>query len=136
MPNVFAFAESRGGDVRRAGLEAVVAARGVADQTGGQVHAMIAGGPGIGAQAAKVAAHGADVVLVLEGAAFSNYNPEALAAAIAARIGSGYHAAFFSASVQGRDLTPRVAGTYAARGLRQWWRGVVWPIRPVGNCTR
>jgi len=82
MPNVFAFAESRGGDVRRAGLEAVVAARGVADQTGGQVHAMIAGGPGIGAQAAKLAAHGADVVLVLEGAAFANYNPEALAAAI------------------------------------------------------
>ena len=109
MPNVFAFAESRGGDVRRAGLEAVVAGRGVADQTGGQVHAMIAGGPGIAAQAAKLAAHGADVVLVLEGAAFANYNPEALAAAIAARIGSGYHAAFFSASVQGRDLTPRVA---------------------------
>ena len=40
--NVFAFAESRGGELRRAALEAVTAARGVADSTGGQVHAMVA----------------------------------------------------------------------------------------------
>jgi electron transfer flavoprotein alpha subunit len=110
MANVFAFAESRGGELRRAGLEAVTAARAVADSTGGQVHAMIAGAPGIAAQAAKLAAHGADVVLLLEHAGFANYNPEALAATIAARIGGGgYRAAFFSASAQGKDLTPRVA---------------------------
>jgi electron transfer flavoprotein alpha subunit len=110
MANVFAFAESRGGELRRAGLETVTAARAVADSTGGQVHAMIAGAPGIAAQAAKLAAHGADVVIVLEHAGFANYNPEALAATIAARIGGGgYRAAFFSASAQGKDLTPRVA---------------------------
>ncbi len=110
MANVFAFAESRGGELRRAGLEAVTAARAVADSTGGQVHAMIAGAPGIAAHVARLAAHGADVVLVLEHSAFANYNPEALAATIAARIaGGGYRAAFFSASVQGKDLTPRVA---------------------------
>ena len=110
MANVFAFAESRGGELRRAGLEAVTAARAVADATGGQVHAMIAGAPGIAAQAAKLAAHGADVVLLLEHAGFANYNPEVLAATIAARIGGGgYRAAFFSASAQGKDLTPRVA---------------------------
>jgi len=110
MTNVFAFAESRGGEIRRAGLEAVTAARAVADATGGQVHAMIAGAPGIAAQAAKLAGAGADVVLVLEHAAFAHYNPEALAATIAARIGGGgYRAAFFSASAQGKDLTPRVA---------------------------
>ncbi len=110
MAHVFAFAESRGGELRRAGLEAVTAARAVADSTGGQVHAMIAGAPGIAAQAAKLAAHGADVVLLLEHAGFANYNPEALAATIAARIGGGgYRAAFFSASAQGKDLTPRVA---------------------------
>ena len=108
--NVFAFAESRGGDLRRAGLEAVTAARGVANSTGGQVHALLAGGPGIGAHAAKLAAHGADVVLVLEHAGFTNYNPEALAATIAARLSTGaYRAAFFVASAQGRDLAPRVA---------------------------
>ncbi len=108
--NVFAFAESRGGELRRAALEAVTAARGVADGTGGQVHAMLAGGPGIAALAAKLAACGADVVLVLENAGFANYNPEALAATVASRLTSGgYRAAFFISSAQGRDLAPRVA---------------------------
>src|ERR1035437_7102955 len=108
--NVFAFAESRSGELRRAALEAVTAARGVADSTGGQVHAMLAGGAGIGALAAKLAACGADVVLVLENPGFTNYNPEALAATIATRLSAGgYRAAFFIASAQGRDLAPRVA---------------------------
>jgi electron transfer flavoprotein alpha subunit len=108
--NVFAFAESRGGELRRAALEAVTAARGIADTTGGQVHALLAGGPGIGVHAARLAAHGADVVLVLEHAGFTNYNPEALAANAAARIAGGsYRAAIFVASAQGRDLAPRVA---------------------------
>jgi len=108
--NVFAFAESRSGELRRAALEAVTAARGVADSTGGQVHAMLAGGAGIGALAAKLAACGADVVLVLENPGFANYNPEALAATVAARLSAGgYRAAFFIASAQGRDLAPRVA---------------------------
>ena len=108
--NVFAFAESRSGELRRAALEAVTAARGVADSTGGQVHAMLAGGPGVGALAAKLASCGADVVLVLENPGFANYNPEALAATVAARLSAGgYRAAFFIASAQGRDLAPRVA---------------------------
>jgi electron transfer flavoprotein alpha subunit len=108
--NVLAFAESRGGELKRAALEAVTAARGVADATGGQVHAMLAGGPGIAAHAPKLAACGADLVLVLENAGFANYNPEALAATIAARLtAGGYRAAFFVSSAQGRDLAPRVA---------------------------
>jgi len=109
VKNVFAFAESRLGNIRRASLEAVTAARQVADQTGGHVHAMLAGGPGIGAHAAKLAAHGADVVVVLEDAGFTHYNPEALVATIAARLGTGYRAAFFSASAQGHDLVARTA---------------------------
>ncbi len=109
MSHVFAFAETRFGKLRRAGLEAVTAARQVADQTGGQVHAMLAGPPGIGEHAAQLARHGADVVLVLEHEAFADYNPEALAATIRGRIASGYRAAFFAASAQGHDLTARVA---------------------------
>jgi electron transfer flavoprotein alpha subunit len=116
MPaDVFAFAESRGGELRRAALEAVTAARGVADSTGGQVHAMLAckpeaGSAEAGAAVAKLVEHGADVVLLCAHAAFSNYNPEAIAATVAARIsGGGYRAAFFIASAQGRDLAPRVA---------------------------
>ena len=110
MSNYFAFAESRHGSLRRVALEAITAARTAADASGGQVHAMVAGGAGVGALAPKLAAHGADVVLVLEHAAFGHYNPEALAATIASRLSSeAYRAAFFSASVQGRDLAPRVA---------------------------
>jgi electron transfer flavoprotein alpha subunit len=113
--NVFAFAESRGGELRRAALEAVTAARGVADSTGGQVHAMVACKPEAGsAEAGRIVValkeHGADVILYCAHPAFDNYNPEAIAATAAARITSGaYRAAFFVASAQGRDLAPRVA---------------------------
>ena len=51
----------------------------------------------------------ADVVLVLEHAGFTHYNPEALVATIAARLGGGYRAAFFAASAQGHDLVARTA---------------------------
>lgn len=107
--NVLAFAESRLGNIRRASLETVTAARRVADQTGGQVHALIAGAPGIAVHATKLAAHGADVVLVIEHDGFTHYNPEALAATLAARIATGYRAAFFAASAQGHDLVARTA---------------------------
>jgi electron transfer flavoprotein alpha subunit len=109
-----AFAESRGGELRRVALEAVTAARAGADATGGHVHALVAGAPGIAALAPRLAAHGADTVLVLEHPAFANYNPEALVATIAARLNGGpYRAAFFAASAQGKDLAPRVAAKCA-----------------------
>jgi electron transfer flavoprotein alpha subunit len=108
MPNVLAFAESRGGDLRRVAFEAVTAARMLAD--GGDVHAVLVGAAGIGAKAAELARYGATVVLVAESDAFVNYAPELIAAAVAARIKSGgYRAAVFSASAQGKDLAPRVA---------------------------
>jgi electron transfer flavoprotein alpha subunit len=113
--NVFAFAESRLGELKRAALEAVTAARGVADATGGQVHAMLAGKPEAGSaeagsMVAALKAHGADVVLLVTHPGFEHYNPEALAATIAARLSTGgYRAAFFISSAQGRDLAPRVA---------------------------
>jgi len=109
MANILAFAETRLGELRRAGLETISAARQVADSTGGQVHAVLVGAPGIGQFAARCAAHGADVVLVLEHDAFANYNPEAIVATLAQRLGSGYRAAFFAASAQGHDLVARVA---------------------------
>jgi len=108
MPNVFAFAEARGGELRKAALEAVTAARQAAGS--GEVHALLVGGPGIGAKAEALGRHGADVVYVVEHAALADYNPEAVAATAAERIGAGgYAAAVFSASAQGRDLAPRVA---------------------------
>ena len=111
MANMFAFVESRGTEVRKVGLEAVTAARAFADKSGGgEVHALLVGPPGIGAKGSQLGQYGADVVIVVEHAALTNYNPEAATATAAARIKAGsYRAAIFSTSAQGRDLAPRVA---------------------------
>lgn len=113
MANIFAFAETRDGALRKGALEAVTAARQAADATGGgEVHALVAGGPGIGSVAAELGRHGADLVLVVAHQGLARYNPEAVAATVAARIrDGGYRAGFFVASAEGRDLAPRVAGT-------------------------
>ena len=111
MANMFAFAESRGGALRRVAFEAVSAARALADASGGgEVHAMLAGAPGIASLAPELGKYGADVVIVVEHAGLANANAESLAATAGVRIkGGGYRAAIFSASGQGRDLAPRVA---------------------------
>src|SRR5215212_5441062 len=115
MANILAFAESRNGELRKVALEAVTGARRLADATGGEVHALLLGAPGIAAKAEQLAKHGADVVLVCEHDGFAKYNPEAASALAADRIKSGgYRAAIFATSAEGRDLAPRVAGKLAA----------------------
>jgi electron transfer flavoprotein alpha subunit len=111
MANVFAFVETRGTDVRKVGLEAVTAARMLAEKSGGgEVHALLLGPPGMAAKAAQVGQHGADAVVVVEHPGLANYSPEVATATAADRIKSGgYRAAVFSTSAQGRDLAPRVA---------------------------
>jgi electron transfer flavoprotein alpha subunit len=110
MPNIFAYVESRSTDVRKVGLEAVTAARVFADKSGGEVHALLLGPPGIAAKASQLGQYGADVVIAVEHAGLANYNPEVATATAADRIKSGgYRAAIFSTSAQGRDLAPRVA---------------------------
>ena len=111
MANVFAFAEARGGELRKVAHEAVTAARQLADATGGgEVHVLLVGPEGIAATADSLGAHGADVVHVCEHAGFTHANPEAasaLAAELLKRIGA--RAGVFAASSQGRDIAPRVA---------------------------
>jgi electron transfer flavoprotein alpha subunit len=111
MANIFAFVETRGTDVRKVGLEAVTAARMLADKSGGgEVHALLMGPAGIAAKASQLGQHGADVVIAVEHAGLANYNPEVATATAAERIKSGgYRAAIFSTSAQGRDVAPRVA---------------------------
>ena len=110
MANIFAFAETRNGELRKIALEAVAAARTLADSTGGQVSAFVAGAPGIASRAEQLAKYGADSVTVVENAGFERYNPEALAAAVAERIRTGgYRIAIFPTSALGSDLAPRVA---------------------------
>ena len=110
MANVLAYAEARSGELRKVALEAVTAARRIADAAGGEVHALLLGPPGIAAKAAQLGQHGADVVIVVEHEKLALYSPEVASATAAARIkDGGYRAAVFSASAQGRDLAPRVA---------------------------
>lgn len=111
MADMFAYAESRDGALRKVALEAVTAARQAADASGGgTVHALVCGAPGAGTAAPLLAAHGADQVHVVEHEGLRHGNPEAVAATAAALVAStGSRAAFFSASAEGRDLAPRVA---------------------------
>ena len=111
MANTFAYAETRGGDLRRVALEAMTAARQLAEASGGgEVHALIVGAPGVAAKAEQLGRFGADVVTVVEDPALDKYSPEVVAATAAQLIGAGdFRVAVFSASAQGKDLAPRVA---------------------------
>jgi electron transfer flavoprotein alpha subunit len=111
MPNVLVYAETRGGELRKVALEALTAARALADEAGGgEVHALIAGPAGVGALAPKLGAYGGDVVIVIEGPEHATFAREALAATIADRAKQGgYRALVLGFSSQGRDLGPRVA---------------------------
>jgi electron transfer flavoprotein alpha subunit len=110
VANVFAFAETRSGELRKVAYEAVTVARQIADTNSGEVHALLVGPAGIAAHAAKLSQRGADTVFVGEHAGFAHYNAEATADLAADRLRTGgYSAAIFSTSAQGRDLAPRVA---------------------------
>jgi electron transfer flavoprotein alpha subunit len=111
MANVLVYAETRGAALRKVALEAVTAARALADASGGgEVHAVVAGPSGVGAAAAQLGAHGADVVYVAEHAGLANFERESIAATVAERAKQGgYRAVVLGFSNQGRDLGPRLA---------------------------
>jgi electron transfer flavoprotein alpha subunit len=110
MPGIFAFAETRDGEIRKVAHEVVTAARQLADALGTEVHAVLLGGPGTAGAAADLGRVGADKVFVGESAAFARYSAEGFTAVIAKFIQEhGCDAALFPASSLGRDLAPRVA---------------------------
>jgi electron transfer flavoprotein alpha subunit len=111
MSNVLVFVETRGGEPRKVAFEALTAARHLVDSSGGgEVHALLAGVPGIGSKASLLGTYGADVVLVAESVDLSTFARESIAATIADRAKSGnYRAIVIGFSSQGRDLGPRIA---------------------------
>ena len=111
MANILVFAETRGNALRKVALEAVTAARQLADATGGgEVHAMVFGTSGVGAAAEQLGQYGADVVGTVENAGYTNFDRESVASTIAARAkGGSYRAVVLGFSAQGRDLGPRLA---------------------------
>jgi electron transfer flavoprotein alpha subunit len=111
MANVLVFAETRGTALRKVALEAVTAARALADASGGgEVHALIAGAPGSAAGAEQLGRYGADVVYVVEHGSLATFERESIAATVAERAKQGrYRAVVLGFSSQGRDLGPRLA---------------------------
>jgi electron transfer flavoprotein alpha subunit len=111
MANVLVFAETRNGELRKIAYEAVTAARALADASGGgEVHALLAGAPGVAVKAEQLGKFGADVVYVVESADFAQFARESLAATLAERAKAGaYRAVVLGFSAQGRDLGPRIA---------------------------
>jgi electron transfer flavoprotein alpha subunit len=110
MPGIFAFAETRDGEIRKVAHEVVTAARTLADALGTEVHAVVLGGPGVAGAAAELGRYGADKVSVGETDAFGKYSAEGFTAVIVKFIQEhGCDAALFPASSLGRDLAPRVA---------------------------
>jgi electron transfer flavoprotein alpha subunit len=116
MTTILAIAETRSGELRKVALEAVTAARQLADSDGGgEVHAIVFGAPGIASKIDALGKHGADVVIVVEHAALGASNPEVVAATVAERAKSGgYRFVVGSASQTGRDIAPRVAAKLGA----------------------
>ena len=107
-------AEQRDGALRKISFEIASTARKLADQSGDEVSAILLGS-GIEGLAAELAKYGVDKVFVGDNAALEPYVTEAHAQ-VAAKIIKDNDPAIvlFGASVQGKDLSARVAAKLAA----------------------
>jgi electron transfer flavoprotein alpha subunit len=110
---VMIVAEQREGALRKISLELASTARKLADQSGDEVSAILLGS-GIEKLAAELGKYGVDKVFVGDNAALEPYITEAHAT-VAARIIKENSPAIvlFGASVQGKDLSARVAAKLA-----------------------
>lgn len=109
MSGVLAFAEVRGGEVKRVSQEVVTAARTLADGLGQEVHALVIGS-GIGDGAAGLKEFGADRILVADNGDYERYNAEGFTAVVEKAVAEhGCDVLVFPATAMGKDLAPRVA---------------------------
>ena len=101
---------SSDGSVRRVTLELLAKARLLADAHGGEV-AVVLVGQDVRRHVDRLAAHGADRILLADDARLADYATEPYAAVLAAAIVARHPAAVLVPSTYvGRDLAPRVAG--------------------------
>ena len=110
---IFVIAEQREGALRKVSFELVSTARKLADQASEEVCAVLLGS-GIEGLAAELGKFGADKVFVADNAALEPYITEAHAQVVAKILKDNDAAvALFAASVQGKDLSARVAAKLA-----------------------
>jgi len=118
-------AELKDGAARKSTLEALAEAKRLAGESGGSVAAILLG-PASDSEAKRLAEQGADRIVRVEGAALGAYAPEAYAEGVKKAVESLQpEALFFSATAQGRDLAPRVAGRLRV-GLASDCVGFAW----------
>jgi electron transfer flavoprotein alpha subunit len=112
MAVVLVLLERRGGELKRASLQAVAVARRLAGE-GGRVDALALG---TGAEGAAVAAGeaGADRLLAVSDAAYDHYAPEATTSALAAAAKeAGCEIVLVAGTALGRDVAARTAARLA-----------------------
>lgn len=110
---IFVIAEQRDGALRKVSFELASAARKLADQTGDEVSAILLGS-GVEGLAAELGKFGVDKVFVADNAALEPCVTEAHSQVIAKILKDNDAAiALFAASVQGKDLSARVAAKLA-----------------------
>ncbi len=110
MGKVLAVVEQRDGSVRSGAREVMSAAARLAEATGGEADALLIGGPGVAGSADQLREYGAETIRVVEHEALATYAGEDHARVVADEVRAGdWAAVLFSATIQGKDLAPRVA---------------------------
>jgi electron transfer flavoprotein alpha subunit len=130
-------ADLKEGSVRKIGLEMLAEARRLADAGGGGTVVAIAVGALRAGEADRVAQHGADKVLHVEGPGLESYAAEPYAEAVRAAVERAKpDVLLIGATAQGKDLAPRVAARLRV-GLAsdcvgfEWTGGDLVARRPV-----
>ena len=129
-------AETKAGTIRKVALEMLAEARRLASEGGGSVGAIVIG-PAAAGEAERLAQHGADSVLHVEGASLERYAPEAFAEAVKRAVGAFTpEVLLIGATALGRDLAPRAAarlGTGLASDCVgfEWQGGGLVARRPI-----
>ncbi len=108
MADILAILEQQDGALRKVSREVLTAARSLADSTGGEVHAFVAGSGEI--DCAEAGKYGADRVYLLKADELDLYQPDLWTAQVVTTVrDGGLGAVIVAASSLGRDLGPRVA---------------------------
>ncbi len=109
MGQILVFAEQRSGALRATAAEAVSVARGVANDLGASLTAVLIGS-GVAGLASELGQYGADRVVVYDHADLEMFAPAAYARCLAdAATECGAAVVLGSSSAMGKDLLPRVA---------------------------
>src|SRR5438105_3374596 len=108
---ILVFAEGRDGKLKKGSLECLSEAQKIKGALGGgDVTAVVIGGPAMKAAAASLGASGADRVLVATADWLQNHNGDAYARILVQAIKQESPAVvFIAASLDGKDVAPRVA---------------------------